>query len=195
MTVVGATAGATVGATAGDGAGATVGATAGATVDATAGAGVTVGAAARVGAGADAAPASDSAPAPVAAPSAVNRSFYDNFQCSCRMPKHSNLLHRAADFKVFRTFTPCFPTFFGIDFGFDFCIDSLSILAPFWETLGISFGLQNLLKWSDPNPGRRPLEPPARQRRPGVPPDPQNGRPGGVTDRLAPGTEPPLLSR
>ena len=40
-----------------------------------------------------------------------------------------------------------------------------------------TFGLQNRLKWCAANPGRRSFKPPARQRRRGVPPDPQNGSP------------------
>ena len=39
------------------------------------------------------------------------------------------------------------------------------------------FRLQNRLKWCATDPGKRSLKPPARQRRPGVPPDPQKGRP------------------
>ena len=39
------------------------------------------------------------------------------------------------------------------------------------------FGLPNRLKWCAANLGRRSLKPPARQRRPRVPPDPQSGSP------------------
>ena len=56
--------------------------------------------------------------------------------------------------------------------------DFNSILGPFWAP----FGLQNRLKWCAANPGRRSLEPTARQRRPGVPPGSQNGRQGPPQD-------------
>ena len=49
------------------------------------------------------------------------------------------------------------------------------ILGEFWEPFG-PFGLHNRLKWCAADPGRRSLKPPARQRRPGVPPDRQKGR-------------------
>ena len=59
-----------------------------------------------------------------------------------------------------------------------FLIDFSSILGAFRAP----FGRQNPLKWGGANLVIGSLQPTARQRRPRVPPDPQNGRPGVPQD-------------